>query len=258
MSKKAVKDLVGQKRYTTFPMQRLKLAEPDSDGHRRFEGYASVFGNRDSQGDVVVKGAFEESLQTRPDVKVLWQHKTDQPIGLMEQGYENEYGLRFRAKLSNTDFVKGEVVPLLEDGVVNGLSIGYQVKDAEDSSEGYLLKKLDLFEVSAVTFPANELANVTSVKSLDSRTDIHQEQLERYCKSIMHELDNYFTEDNIRRLDGVNLEVLRKAQASLRGRLADLGHTAADAQEIDNATVQLAFLAGVDTGLSVIKELKNA
>lgn len=115
-----------EERTAVFPMRAVKLAEANDEGKRKFRGYAAVFGNRDSHGDIIVKGAFEKSLRERPDLKVLWQHDTRQPIGL-GSGFEDEYGLVGEGTLSDTDKVKGEVLPLLEDGVVNGLSIGYRV-----------------------------------------------------------------------------------------------------------------------------------
>jgi len=242
---------LGEVRHTTFPMRQIKLADADSEGRREFEGYASVFGNRDSQGDIVVKGAFTNTLQEKDDVKVLWQHDTHQPIGKMVAAVENDYGLLVRARLSNTKFVKDEVMPLIEDGVVSGLSIGYEVKNVEESDEGYLLTELGLHEFSAVTFPANEQAKVTAVKELGGKESMHIQSLLSHAKGINHELANCVKEQDLRQLDGVSLDVLGKAGALLRGRLAHSGQASAD--DVKHLEDEAIFLAGFNAGMELLQ-----
>lgn len=243
------------KRRAVFPIHRLKLTEPDAQGRRSFEGYASVFGNRDAHGDIVVKGAFERTLRERPDIKVLWQHDPDRPIGKDIGAFEDDYGLRVRGQLTPTDFVNGEALPLLEDGVVNGLSIGYSIVEYEvvDSDHmTWFLKDLDLWEYSPVTFPANELATVTVVKQLDGRAGRHADALTRHAKALVHELEGYYGN---RPIEDVELESLRKAVVLLAGKLPGGGHKAADAQE--NEVLSLAYTSGFKDGMSFAKELSH-
>lgn len=207
-------------RKATFPMRAVKLADPDDDGRRKFRGYAAVFGNRDAHGDIIVKGAFEKSLHERPELKVLWQHKSDQPIGL-GIAYEDDYGLVAEGTLSNTDFVKGEVIPLMTDGVVNGLSIGYRVsvEERNDNLEAWLLKEIDLHEYSPVTFPANPLATVSEVKNLDSRADAQVESFHRGAKSLIHQLSGYFAKDD--RAETLDRATVKELHDALGGLLPD-------------------------------------
>ena len=136
---------------------------PDEAGV--FTGYASIFGNLDQHGDIVLPGAFRKSLAERGKrVPLLWQHDTTEPIGVLEL-VEDGKGLRVERGEINLETARGrEAYALLKQGAIKGLSIGYQV--VQDGWQGKVrqLKELKLLEVSLVTFPANELAGVTAVK----------------------------------------------------------------------------------------------
>lgn len=137
------------------------------------EGYGSVFGVRDNYDDVIAKGAFIQSLKdhkaagTMP--AMLWQHDADKPIGVWTEMVEDEKGLRIKGQLA-METVKGkEAHALLKMGALNGLSIGFMSKEwsYDRDTEVRTLTAIDLWEVSLVTFPANEKARVTNVKSAD-------------------------------------------------------------------------------------------
>ncbi len=137
------------------------------------EGYGSVFGVRDNYDDVIAKGAFVQSLKdhkaagTMP--AMLWQHDADKPIGVWTDMVEDENGLRIKGQLA-METVKGkEAHALLKMGALNGLSIGFMSKEwaYDRDSEVRTLTAIDLWEVSLVTFPANEKARITNVKSAD-------------------------------------------------------------------------------------------
>ena len=137
------------------------------------EGYGSVFGVRDNYDDVIAKGAFIQSLKdhkaagTMP--AMLWQHDADKPIGVWTEMVEDEKGLRIKGQLA-METVKGkEAHALLKMGALNGLSIGFVSKEwaYDRDTEVRTLTAIDLWEVSLVTFPANEKARVTNVKSAD-------------------------------------------------------------------------------------------
>ena len=137
------------------------------------EGYGSVFGVRDNYDDVIAKGAFVQSLNdhkaagTMP--AMLWQHDADKPIGIWTEMVEDEKGLRIKGQLA-METVKGkEAHALLKMGALNGLSIGFMAKEwaYERDTEVRTLTAIDLWEVSLVTFPANEKARVTNVKSAE-------------------------------------------------------------------------------------------
>jgi uncharacterized protein len=151
----------------------LELKALDDAG--TFEGYASVFGNVDSGGDKVMPGAFVEGLasarRTGRTVKMLWNHDPNQPIGVWDDLAEDAKGLWGKGRMILEVPKAREVHALAKAGAVGGLSIGYRTKEAAPEGNVRLLKKLDLFEVSMVTFPMNERAKVTSVKA-DGLEDI--------------------------------------------------------------------------------------
>lgn len=149
----------------------LEIRATGDDGS--VEGYGSVFGVRDNYDDVIAAGAFSDSLKehkaagTMP--AMLWQHNSDEPIGIWTEMVEDSKGLRIKGQLA-LDTVRGkEAHALLKMGALNGLSIGFMSKQwtYDRDSEVRTLTEIDLWEVSLVTFPANEKARVTNVKSAD-------------------------------------------------------------------------------------------
>lgn len=162
------KDAGGWREVRSFALQ-IKAAGDDGT----VEGYGSVFGVRDNYDDVIAKGAFINSLKehkaagTMP--AMLWQHDADKPIGVWTDMVEDEKGLRIKGQLA-METVKGkEAHALLKMGALNGLSIGFVSKEwsYDSDTEVRTLTAIDLWEVSLVTFPANEKARVTNVKSAD-------------------------------------------------------------------------------------------
>jgi len=162
------KDAGGGREVRSFALQ-IKAAGDDGT----IEGYGSVFGVRDNYDDVIAKGAFVQSLKdhkaagTMP--AMLWQHDADKPIGVWTEMVEDENGLRIKGQLA-METVKGkEAHALLKMGALNGLSIGFMSKEwaYDRDTEVRTLTAIDLWEVSLVTFPANEKARVTNVKSAD-------------------------------------------------------------------------------------------
>lgn len=149
----------------------LELKEASEDG--TFKGYGSVFNVKDSASDMVDKGAFLASLG-RWEAKgmmppMLWQHDMKSPIGRYNVMREDESGLYVEGKFSMAVEKAREAHALLKDGVISGLSIGYMtVKSQWDEQENVRrLKEVDLFEVSLVTMPANEMAQVLHVKAAE-------------------------------------------------------------------------------------------
>lgn len=135
------------------------------DSQGIFEGYASIFGNVDSYNDIVVAGAFIESVKKRTPA-LLWQHDTWKPIGKYMEVREDNRGLYVKGKLSLGVQQGREAYELLKDGAISGLSIGYIPIMVDVTPKGTrLLKEVDLMEVSIVTFPANEDAQVMATRS---------------------------------------------------------------------------------------------
>lgn len=146
-----------------------------------FEGYGAVFGNVDSYGDVIQKGAFRATLKDWRKAgslpPMLVQHggwmMTDMdalPVGKWEEMEEDETGLRVKGRLINLDTERGRnIYGAMREGVLDGLSIGYRAKEfsfgTKPDEPRRTLKAIDLEEVSIVTFPANGRARVDAVKA---------------------------------------------------------------------------------------------
>lgn len=147
---------------------RLEIKSLDESG--KFAGYASVFDVVDNQRDVVLRGAFRDSIVARVDeIKLLWQHNQAEPIGVFDVMFEDERGLYVEGRLLLEVARAREAYALLKSGAVNGLSIGYTpVKYRMNPDSGVReLRQVDLWEVSLVTFPANDVSRVTVVKGQD-------------------------------------------------------------------------------------------
>lgn len=145
----------------------FKIKAVSEDG--LFSGYGSVFGVIDSYKEVVAPGAFSESLSQRTPA-LLWQHRSGEPIGVYSALREDQTGLYVEGKLALKTARGAEAYELLKMGAISGLSIGFVTRDdSYDRVTGIrTLKKVDLWEVSLVTFPANDAARVSGVKSIDT------------------------------------------------------------------------------------------
>jgi len=144
----------------------FKIKAVSEDG--LFSGYGSVFNVVDSYKEVVVPGAFTESLQSRIP-SLLWQHRQAEPAGVYTQVKEDNVGLYVEGKLCLKTARGAEAYELMKMGAITGLSIGYVTReDSYDKVSGIrTLKKLDLWEVSLVTFPANDASRISGVKGID-------------------------------------------------------------------------------------------
>jgi len=166
MKEETLKDILEVK-------SELKAYEDEDEENKEygeFEGYGSVFGNKDLGNDVIEKGAFAKSLRKRKakGVKLLYQHKSDMPIGVFDEIKEDEHGLVVKGRLALKTQAGAEAYELLKMGALDGLSIGFRVNPQEVSydkrANKRIIKEVDLMEVSLVTFPMNPQATVRSVK----------------------------------------------------------------------------------------------
>ncbi|MBE9635704.1 HK97 family phage prohead protease [Salipiger mangrovisoli] len=133
----------------------------------RIEGYALLFGNPDQGGDIVMPGAYAASLKRLAAegraVRMLWQHDPAQPIGIWDEVSEDARGLRVKGRLLETVARGREAAALIAAGAIDGLSIGYRTVAAVKDREGRrLLRELELWEVSLVTFPMLPSARVAA------------------------------------------------------------------------------------------------
>lgn len=178
--------------YKSFPFE-LKDVRAEGSDELTFSGYASAFGNIDRGGDVVVAGAFRDTI---PDFLqkgfVAWNHDWDWPIGKPVSASEDANGLFVSAKVFAT--TQGtDAMKLLREGVVQYMSIGYRATSTEhiegEAVTEYLdngkndhltdterakwmmwgirvIKALELFEFSPASVPMNPNTPITNVKEL--------------------------------------------------------------------------------------------
>ena len=159
-------------------METKSLAlELKADDAGAVEGYGSVFGGLDTYGDTIEPGAFPDSIAKRKP-KMLWQHSMDQPIGVWDEVVEDAKGLRLKGRLADTE--KGrEARNLVKMGALDGLSIGFRTLADEMRGNNRILKKVDLWEVSFVTIPADDAARISGIKSLST---------ERECEDALRDM----------------------------------------------------------------------
>ncbi|MGQ4272457.1 HK97 family phage prohead protease [Terrihabitans sp. B22-R8] len=133
-------------------------------------GYASLFGETDLGGDLVVRGAFADSLRRNgaKRVRMLFQHDPMQPIGVWDEIREDSMGLRVRGRLALRVPRAAEIWALIQDGAIDGLSIGFKTIGARRDPRTRVrrLEKVDLWEISVVTFPMLPEARIAAAKSL--------------------------------------------------------------------------------------------
>ncbi len=157
----------------TFAISETKSNIYDGKCIGTIKGYASTYGNVDRSNDVIMEGAFDDSIQNYKTnnrmLKVYYQHNTmDMPIGGIkpENINSDKAGLPVVMDI-NTKVQRGnDVYELAKQGVLSDMSIGFTVDDYDYAKDGVrCLKKLNLWEVSIVGEPANSQAKVTEVKS---------------------------------------------------------------------------------------------
>ena len=147
-------------------------------------GYASVFENPDLDNDIVAKGAFKNLDPNK--IKFLWQHDHSKPIGKIVSADMDSYGLKIEAEINNSSMFGAEASALIKQKAVEGLSIGFRTKSCGYDGNGCrVIDDIDLFEISVVTFPANDkaqihdfkarkFANTKTLEPIENLTHIHK------------------------------------------------------------------------------------
>lgn len=154
----------------SFDQTEIKFTGDGKQGI--FEGYASVFNNTDSDGDIILPGAFKNALanQTRK-VAMFFNHKTwELPVGKWDALEEDSKGLLVRGQLTPGHSGAADLKAAMQHGTVEGMSVGFSVNkdDYSMGTSGRIFKNVAaLREISVCTFPANELAGVSAMKSAE-------------------------------------------------------------------------------------------
>ena len=151
-----------------------------------FEGYASVFNNKDLGNDVIKQGAFAKSIYDKKpkQIKLLYQHKTDEPIGVIDSLSEDARGLKIKGRLAMGTQKGKEAFELMKMGALDSMSIGYKLSPDDYKYSDKLKKRtitnLDLMEISMVTFPMNPKAKITKVKL----AEMNVREIEHYLRDV--------------------------------------------------------------------------
>lgn len=194
----------------------VNLKRVDADG--TFSGYASLFGKEDMGRDVVMPGAFAESLKKRraSGIKLLFQHDPNEPIGVWLELREDAKGLWVKGRLMQEVVRAREILSLMRAGALDGLSIGFRtVTGRTDPKTGVRsLHKIDLWEISVVTFPMLPDARVDTVKRRAAREGIisNRDELLRRLSGETGRLRAH-----VRALESPGLKALAKAPYAAGG-----------------------------------------
>ena len=153
------------------PVLESKFTPLETDGvgaDGLIEGYASLFGRADLASDVMERGAFAASLAARGSrgIKMLFQHDPKEIVGVWLDIAEDARGLKVRGRLLKDVQRGAELLTLLREGALDGLSIGFRtIEGRSDARTGLRhLHKVELWEISLVTFPMLPAARVAGVK----------------------------------------------------------------------------------------------
>ena len=170
-------DLKTLKRLSVSPEHtKVKILDDEDAPNGMLEGYASVFNNVDSGGDVVRKGAFRKTIKERLKKRQILLYDshaifegTQAVIGLVKQAKEDDYGLWFQAGFSGTSRAQ-EVRQKIREGILSALSFGYDIIKAKPSDEHgpdvMELTELRLWEISVVPWGMNPKAEAQVVKGV--------------------------------------------------------------------------------------------
>lgn len=171
----------------------LKVKAVEDDG--TFSGYASVFGNIDSDGEIVDKGAFKRTLDhSKGVIPIYWQHDSKTPVGWNVTAEEDDYGLAVKGKLlmksESGRYAHDFITTGLEVGGKPGLSIGFQVpRDGDYVKEGVRhFKEVALREYSIVSHASNVLSAVTEAKSA---FQVHLEKSRKGSKPMAGKAEDF-------------------------------------------------------------------
>lgn len=224
------------KKFLDAPLEIKALSEDGS-----FEGYGSVFNEVDAYGERVAPGAFAQSIREKgpKGVALLWQHNAREPIGVYTEMREDDRGLYVKGKLALKTQRGMEAYELMKMEAVTGLSIGFMPQTYENDEESGVitLTRVDLWETSIVTFPANDAARVSAVKAFGSGETPEPKVLERALRmelGMSKQQAKAFMADGFKGLDdpGETLRSDRDRQGSTDRRDAVDGDALKAASEV--------------------------
>jgi len=140
-----------------------------TDGEGTFEAYVATWDTIDSFGTRFKKGAFRKTMQERlakGDIKILWQHKIDEPIGYVLDAREDETGLLINGKLDIGVPRADQARLQMASGTINQMSFGFDIIKQQKAKDGFIdISEVRWWEASPVTFAANPETSIVNVRS---------------------------------------------------------------------------------------------
>ena len=151
------------------------------DGQGIIEAYVSVFGNVDSYGDIVEKGAFANAVKAFLSdgryPKGVWAHDWSLPIAKTLEMREDNFGLYIKAQLVLSVQKAQEAYDLIKAGVITDFSFGFSVDKSNVDADGVRhITNISIYEWSPVLVGANPETQLLSVKSADKEKLIEAEK----------------------------------------------------------------------------------
>lgn len=176
-------------RFKNFDITETKS---DESGNLTIVGYGAVFGNIDSYGDVIEKGAFSKTLLERVGrIAFCYQHDIWRPIGKIDEILEDDRGLKLTVVLSASE---KDIQTKVKEGILKEMSIGYRTMESKaevrEGKDINLLTEIKLIEVSLVTVAANPLAIVESMKT-DEKMDYITNEFDRVLAIVRNDNINF-------------------------------------------------------------------
>ena len=163
-------------------------ASTDSDDSIYIEGYASTV-DRDRQGDIIPMSEWTQGLKNYlKNPIILAYHNHQMPIGKMVEHKVTDQGLWIRAQIPAE---VGDVYKLVKKGILSAFSVGFRVRDADydHASESFLIKDLELHEISVVSVPANQNTLFSLAKAFDTAEDFESFKQQFAPKESAKKLD---------------------------------------------------------------------
>ena len=147
------------------------------------KGYGSYFDNKDSDQDIIRRGAYQKTIQENGSrVKYLYQHDMMQPLGKMDELYEDQKGLVFTASVPKTQ-LGTDVIELMKAGVITENSVGIMPIVKDMMGDYREIREVKLYEISAVTMAANDQAKILDVKGMSNIDHVYK-RYDNICKLL--------------------------------------------------------------------------
>lgn len=161
--------------------KNIEIKALEDSSNLLISGYASCFENVDHHNDIIQKGCFANSLLNDKSIKLLWQHDAKYPIGKINKLKEDNYGLYFEAEILSTLAKGREVIELIKNHIIDSVSIGFRAIESYLNNDSVrVITKAELFEISLVTFPANNQSKISNIKKYNNEfnTDLYRSVLD--------------------------------------------------------------------------------